>query len=138
MFIGGSSGSALSGALRYLHSSDGKQIASDPNANVIIIFPDGVRNYMSKPWFLENASNTEGADLRDTIRQTIGRDLGDVKSVAHKVAPEDGKPERGAAVDTDRGVNGLHVNGSGEAGKADGQTAAGLPNGLLNPVALAS
>jgi cystathionine beta-synthase len=90
MFVGGSSGSALSGALRHLHSTDGQTIAQDQNANVVILFPDGVRNYMSKPWFIENASSKEGQSLRGQIRDIIGRDLGDVKSVI-KEAKGNGK-----------------------------------------------
>jgi cystathionine beta-synthase len=90
MFVGGSSGSALAGALRHLHSAEGQSIAQDQNANVVILFPDGVRNYMSKPWFVENASSQEGEGLRGQIRDIIGRDLGDVKSVV-KEAKVNGK-----------------------------------------------
>ena len=111
LFVGGSSGSALSGALRFLHSPDGQHIASDPNANVIILLPDGVRNYMSKPWFLEGNTSEEGEELRETIRKTIGRDLGDVKSVV-KQAEKDGHVlESGEGVE--KGLNGLHLNGNG-------------------------
>jgi cystathionine beta-synthase len=110
MFVGGSCGSALSGALRYLHSPAGQAIASDPNANVVIILPDGVRNYMSKPWFLEDAASEEGEELRGTIRKLIGRDLGDVKSVV-KEATANGKTlEKGEGVEkVENGVNGLHI-----------------------------
>lgn len=111
MFVGGSSGSALAGALRYLHSPDGQSIASDPNANVIILFPDGVRNYMSKPWFLENNTSSEGADLRDTIRKTIGRDLGDVKSVVKKATTNGTVLEAGEGISN--GAKALRVNGDG-------------------------
>lgn len=111
LFVGGSSGSALSGALRYLHSPDGQHIASDANANVVIVLPDGVRNYMSKPWFLENNTSEAGADLRDTIRKTIGRDLGDVKSVVKEAEKQGQELEGGAGLE--KGVNGLHINGNG-------------------------
>jgi cystathionine beta-synthase len=111
MFVGGSSGSALAGALRHLHSAEGQHIAQDPNANVIILFPDGVRNYMSKPWFLENNTSSEGEELRGQIRDIIGRDLGDVKSVV------DGAKEGGDVLENGDGVNGakggvdeLHVD----------------------------
>jgi hypothetical protein len=81
LFVGGSSGSAMSGAIRYLRSDASKSIAEDPDANVVVVLPDGVRNYMSKPWFLNNPLSEEGQDLRDKIRSTLGRDLGDVTSV---------------------------------------------------------
>lgn len=138
MFVGGSSGSALSGALRYLHSAEGQSIASDPNANVVILFPDGVRNYMSKPWFLENDTSEQGEELRGTIRKIIGRDLGDVKAVV-KEATANGKVlEKGQgvkAVDDDHkavenGVNGLHI--------APQENGTGLPGGLSNLAALAA
>ncbi|WWC98606.1 cystathionine beta-synthase [Kwoniella sp. B9012] len=87
LFVGGSSGSALSGTLRYLHSEEGKHIAEDPNANVVVILPDGVRNYISKPWFLESSKLPTGEnmdekeDIKSTIRKMLGRDLNDVQSV---------------------------------------------------------
>ncbi|EIW69908.1 hypothetical protein TREMEDRAFT_15985, partial [Tremella mesenterica DSM 1558] len=76
LFVGGSSGSALAGALKYLHSPKGQSIASNPNANVIIILPDGVRNYLSKDWFLEGAQGPSNP-LREKMREIIGRELGD-------------------------------------------------------------
>ncbi|WVQ70680.1 hypothetical protein IAR50_000202 [Cryptococcus sp. DSM 104548] len=85
LFIGGSSGSALSGALKYLHSSSGTSIAQDPSANVIVLFPDGVRNYISKPWFLDQEAGEGGQELRDKIRSVLGRDLGDVYGTNGKI-----------------------------------------------------
>lgn len=79
LFVGGSSGTALAGALRYLKSEEGAKVAKDPEANVVIICPDSVRNYMSKPWFLSK----DGDDsLRDEIRGIIGRDLDDAYGAA--------------------------------------------------------
>ena len=82
--MGGSSGSALSGALRYLHSPSGSSIANDPTANVVVLLPDGVRNYMSKPWFLDVAENEESQGLREKIKSILGRDLGDASGVVKK------------------------------------------------------
>lgn len=73
--IGGSSGTALASALKYLASEEGRAIAQDPEANVVVMFPDGVRNYMSKPWFLEGQNDK--SELHNTIRGLIGRDLDD-------------------------------------------------------------
>lgn len=75
LFIGGSSGSALAGALKWLHSDDGKQIAQDPSANVVVIFPDSTRNYMSKPWFIKEEQETN--PLREQLKSLLGRDLDD-------------------------------------------------------------
>lgn len=73
--IGGSSGTALASTLKWLRSEAGRKIAEDPEANVVIVLPDGVRNYMSKPWFLQG--QTETSELHDTIRGIIGRELDD-------------------------------------------------------------
>lgn len=73
--IGGSSGTALASALKFLRSEKGRAIAEDETANVVVMLPDGVRNYMSKPWFLEGQK--EKTELHDTIRSLIGRDLDD-------------------------------------------------------------
>jgi hypothetical protein len=43
----------------------------------VVILPDGVRNYMSKPWFLDQADEPATAEIRDTIRNIIGRELND-------------------------------------------------------------
>ncbi|OCF45695.1 cystathionine beta-synthase [Kwoniella heveanensis CBS 569] len=106
LFVGGSSGSALSGAIRYLHSSAGQAIADDPTANVVVILPDGVRNYMSKEWFLETAKSAQkdaenegsGEKLKDTIRGILGRDLGDVSSVVRVAEREGQKLKNGEGV----------------------------------------
>ncbi|WWD20690.1 cystathionine beta-synthase [Kwoniella shandongensis] len=101
LFVGGSSGSALSGAIRYLLSPAGDEIAKDPSANVIVILPDGVRNYMSKPWFLETAKSAaavEEEDLRDVIRNVLGRDLGDVSGVVVEKVEGEGKVQQDGEV----------------------------------------
>jgi cystathionine beta-synthase len=92
--VGGSSGSALSGAIRYLHTA-ARDIAQDPTANVVVILPDGVRNYMSKPWFLETAQTPEGEGLRGTIKRALGRDLGDVSVISQ----QETKPDNGGELE---------------------------------------
>ena len=89
LFVGGSSGSALSGAIRFLHSPAGHSIANDPEANVVVILPDGVRNYMSKPWFLDVAEDASMKDLRGHIRGVLGRELNDPGAVV-ELAKEEG------------------------------------------------
>ena len=41
LLVGGSSGSALAGTLRWLKSDAGKGIANSPGKNVVVLFPDG-------------------------------------------------------------------------------------------------
>jgi len=63
LLVGGSSGSALSGALKWLQSVEGRKIATTEGLNVVVLLPDGIRNYMSKPWFLEMAVQAEATPL---------------------------------------------------------------------------
>jgi len=107
LFIGGSCGSAMSGALRYLHSAAGSSIANDPEANVVVILPDGVRNYMSKPWFLDVASNQASEDLRHQIRDVLGRDLGDAGGVVKRAQQEGSHLQNGDGLET--GMNGSSI-----------------------------
>ncbi|KAK1920562.1 cystathionine beta-synthase [Papiliotrema laurentii] len=98
LFVGGSSGSALSGALKFLKSPEGQAIAQDPEANVVVILPDGVRNYMSKPWFLDVAEDPTAAALRGTIRGVLGRELNDARSVVERAQQEGKVLENGEGV----------------------------------------
>lgn len=41
LLVGGSSGSALGGALRWLKSKEGQAVASTEGANVVVLLPDG-------------------------------------------------------------------------------------------------
>lgn len=41
LLVGGSSGSALSGALRWLRSDKGRAISQTRDANVVVLLPDG-------------------------------------------------------------------------------------------------
>ena len=41
LLVGGSSGSALSGALRWLRSDAGRSVAQTKGANVVVLLPDG-------------------------------------------------------------------------------------------------
>ncbi|PPQ98252.1 hypothetical protein CVT26_003423 [Gymnopilus dilepis] len=72
LLVGGSSGSALAGALRWLQSDQGREIANTPGKNVVVILPDGIRNYMSKTWFLKLAMETQ-SPLAGTIAQVLGK-----------------------------------------------------------------
>ncbi|KAI9456921.1 tryptophan synthase beta subunit-like PLP-dependent enzyme [Boletus coccyginus] len=63
LLVGGSSGSALSGALAWLRSEDGRKFAETEGMNVVVLLPDGIRNYMSKEWFLNFALRSEPSSL---------------------------------------------------------------------------
>nr|AUN37950.1 cystathionine beta-synthase [Ganoderma lucidum] len=71
LLVGGSSGSALSGALRWLRSDKGRAIAQTQGANVVVLLPDGIRNYMSKPWFLKMALEAEPTPLARRIADVL-------------------------------------------------------------------
>ena len=45
LLVGGSAGSCLSGALKYLKD---KQLADKENLRCVIFIPDSIRNYMTK------------------------------------------------------------------------------------------
>ncbi|GBE86552.1 Cystathionine beta-synthase [Sparassis crispa] len=74
LLVGGSSGSALSGALEWLKTEQGKAIAQTKGANVVILLADGIRNYMSKTWFLKMALESEptplGSRIADILKPT--------------------------------------------------------------------
>ncbi|KAI0924534.1 hypothetical protein AcW2_005401 [Taiwanofungus camphoratus] len=91
LLVGGSSGSALSGALRWLKSEDGRPIAQTKGTNVVVLLPDGIRNYMSKPWFLKMALEAEPSPLANRIAdilkpQSSSVDITSVNGVANGVA----------------------------------------------------
>ncbi|KAF4611276.1 hypothetical protein D9613_007052 [Agrocybe pediades] len=74
LLVGGSSGSALAGALRWLKTEEGKKVADTPGKNVVVLLADGIRNYMSKPWFLKSAMESEPSALAGTIQQILNKE----------------------------------------------------------------
>lgn len=99
LLVGGSSGSALAGALAWLKNSEkGKEIAQQKGKNVVVVLPDGyvllimsctvccankslhtysIRNYMSKPWFLDFAMSSKTTPLKETIARALQDDVSD-------------------------------------------------------------
>ncbi|KAG6810766.1 hypothetical protein H0H92_010423 [Tricholoma furcatifolium] len=71
LLVGGSSGSALSGALQWLRSEAGRKVAETEGLNVVVLLPDGIRNYMSKPWFLKIALESEPTPLAGVISKVL-------------------------------------------------------------------
>lgn len=73
MLVGGSSGSALYGALTWLRSESGREIAQSPGKNVVILLPDGLRNYIGKEWFLDMGLKQEPSPLAKRIAEVLDR-----------------------------------------------------------------
>ncbi|KAJ7091373.1 tryptophan synthase beta subunit-like PLP-dependent enzyme [Mycena belliarum] len=67
LLVGGSSGSALCGAQKWFKTEAGQKVAQTEGKNVVIILADGIRNYMSKPWFLSMALEAEPSELAASI-----------------------------------------------------------------------
>ncbi|THU87973.1 pyridoxal phosphate-dependent enzyme, beta subunit [Dendrothele bispora CBS 962.96] len=68
LLVGGSSGSALIGAIKWLkETKEGREVAEKEEKNVVLILPDGIRNYIGKEWFLNGAMRGERSPLADTI-----------------------------------------------------------------------
>ncbi|KIK98179.1 hypothetical protein PAXRUDRAFT_824141 [Paxillus rubicundulus Ve08.2h10] len=66
LLVGGSSGSALSGALTWFKTDQGRKFAQTEGMNVVVLLADGVRNYMSKEWFLDFALHSDKVQSDDT------------------------------------------------------------------------
>ena len=101
LLVGGSSGTALAGALRWLKTEQGQEVANEPGKNVVVLLPDGyvinlsqrglsdskvtsIRNYMSKPWFLDIALNAPPSHLSTVISDALGK----------KAETQQGEPEK--------------------------------------------
>ncbi|KAJ9123471.1 hypothetical protein QFC24_003685 [Naganishia onofrii] len=82
LLIGGSSGAALAGALKFLHDTPaGRAIATNEDANVVVILPDGIRNYISKEWFLDGALRAPTSNLAQEIAHILRRDISPASAV---------------------------------------------------------
>ncbi|KAI6113064.1 tryptophan synthase beta subunit-like PLP-dependent enzyme [Pisolithus sp. B1] len=73
LLVGGSSGSALSGALAWLKTERGQKVAQAEGSNVVVLLPDGIRNYMSKEWFLDFALRPGASRIPQTASDTSSR-----------------------------------------------------------------
>ncbi|VDB90619.1 unnamed protein product [Peniophora sp. CBMAI 1063] len=74
--VGGSSGSSLAGALAWLRSDAGKEVAQTEGKNVVVLLPDGIRNYIGKDWFLKMALEAEPTPLAQIIKSVLARPTG--------------------------------------------------------------
>ncbi|KAF7309770.1 Serine/threonine-protein kinase Tel1 [Mycena indigotica] len=71
LLVGGSSGSALCGAEKWFATSIGQKVGQTEGMNVVLLLADGIRNYMSKPWFLDMALHAEPSDLSKSIADVL-------------------------------------------------------------------
>ncbi|PWN50858.1 pyridoxal phosphate-dependent enzyme, beta subunit [Violaceomyces palustris] len=55
ILAGGSSGAAIAGAIRFLKGDGWEKFGSKEGVNVVIVLPDSLRNYVTKPWLVEDA-----------------------------------------------------------------------------------
>lgn len=51
LLCGGSSGASMHASIDWLKSTaEGRAIASNEEANVVVVLPDSIRNYITKDW----------------------------------------------------------------------------------------
>jgi len=91
LLVGGSSGSALAGTLRWLKGEEGKDVANTFGKNVVVLLPDGIRNYMSKPWFLNIAMEAPPSPLAGAIAQVL--QSGPIKEANGELAQGSGETQ---------------------------------------------
>ncbi|ESK96493.1 pyridoxal phosphate-dependent enzyme [Moniliophthora roreri MCA 2997] len=81
LLVGGSSGSALSGALKWLaETEEGRKIAQKQDANVVVILPDGIRNYIGKEWFLSTSLKGKPSALAGVISKVLNSEAGNARA----------------------------------------------------------
>ncbi|KAG9016668.1 cystathionine beta-synthase [Tulasnella sp. 427] len=72
MLVGGSSGAAVSGALKFLKSKEGfEKFGNVEGKNVVIILPDSIRNYMSKDWFADAIKAEPPTEMWGRIQEAL-------------------------------------------------------------------
>lgn len=61
LLCGGSSGAAIAGAMRFLKEGGQgwEQYGSRSDQNVVVVLPDSLRNYITKPWLIENTKEEQ-------------------------------------------------------------------------------
>ncbi|KDN38705.1 pyridoxal phosphate-dependent enzyme, beta subunit [Tilletiaria anomala UBC 951] len=57
LLIGGSSGAVVSGAMRWLLNEGWESIGSQEGKNVVVVLADGIRNYVSKEWLVQDSED---------------------------------------------------------------------------------
>ncbi|KAG9125952.1 cystathionine beta-synthase [Ceratobasidium sp. 392] len=84
LLVGGSAGAAIAGTLSWLTADPARD---KEGQNVVIILPDGVRNYMSKPWFADGLLGRElGADLAPEVTARINKVIAENDKYAQDIS----------------------------------------------------
>ncbi|KAI0047794.1 cystathionine beta-synthase [Auriscalpium vulgare] len=72
LLVGGSSGSSLAGALQWLRDTEeGRAVAGREGANVVVLLPDGLRNYIAKDWFRDLATAGERTAVAQQLSDSL-------------------------------------------------------------------
>lgn len=118
LLVGGSSGSALAGAVKWLKGTEeGCRWAEKEGANVVVLLPDGIRNYMSKPWFLEMTMSPEPTPLAQKIASVLGtpaKTNGHANGTVQETVEETGASVRPPVNGVKKVVEGVKEEGMGE------------------------
>lgn len=65
LLVGGSSGQAMAGAIKYLKSDEGwERFGGKQGKNVVVVMPDSIRNYVTKPWLAEGEGTGETTEQK--------------------------------------------------------------------------
>ncbi|KAI0312296.1 pyridoxal phosphate-dependent enzyme beta subunit [Amylostereum chailletii] len=75
LLVGGSSGTALAGALIWLKSDEGRAVAATEGKNVVVLLADGMRNYIAKEWIRELATNKGQSEIARQAADAMKRYL---------------------------------------------------------------
>lgn len=132
MLVGGSSGAAIAGALRYLKSEEGfEKIGNVEGKNVVVILPDrcalrsvlphhlgltagrntriSIRNYMSKDWFAGAIKAQPPTELWGLIQEGL-----------EKTKPQNGHPSGSGVASNVATANGIAPAVNGYEARANG------------------
>jgi len=68
LLCGGSSGSAVNGALEFLKDHPlGQKVAHQEGANVVVVLPDSLRNYITKDWLVGDEELAKAASTQKDL-----------------------------------------------------------------------
>jgi cystathionine beta-synthase len=72
LLVGGSSGGIVAGAVKYLKSEEGwKRDGGVEGRNVVIMLPDGIRNYMTQSWLVDSFRNPTAHPYAEKIAEAM-------------------------------------------------------------------
>ncbi|KDQ09551.1 hypothetical protein BOTBODRAFT_117078 [Botryobasidium botryosum FD-172 SS1] len=72
LLVGGSSGAAIAGLMKYLKSEEGwKEVGGVEGKNVVVLLPDGIRNYMTQGWFTDSFADAADSPYASQINAAL-------------------------------------------------------------------